>query len=325
MGDIDNDNIDSKYHVCYTHDAHHTQDVNHSHDTHNKHDAYKTLLMKLTCGGYNVNVYGYLRVSTETQVEKGYGLETQRQTIEAYAKENNLPIKEIFIDAGISGAIKDTDEGEALSKRQGLLNLLSAIGEDDKIIVLNTSRLWRSDNAKVLIRREIKKSKAHVISIEQPKYDIYATDPNDRLIAGIIELLDEWERLSIALKLAKGRTTKATAGNKPAGITPFGYMYSEDKKSVIVNEKEAQHVKIMFTEGQKGRTLAQISDTLTTKGALTRNGKTWSRGSIQAVLRNSFYTGILTHQGQEIPGNHEAIISKVQFGKVSKQLKSRRK
>lgn len=48
-----------------------------------------------------------------------------------------------------------------------------------KIIVLNTSRLWRSDMAKVLIQRELKKHEVDVKAIEQPNYSIYIHDPND--------------------------------------------------------------------------------------------------------------------------------------------------
>ena len=273
-----------------------------------------------------MKVYAYMRVSTETQAEKGYGLDTQRTEIEKYAEENGITIADYFTDAGVSGAAKATaEDSEAISKRAGLLELLSSINEEDAILVLNTSRLWRSDNTKVLIRRELMKRNAKIISIEQPKYDIYAKDPNDLLIAGIIELLDEWERLSIALKLARGRAVKAKGGDKPAGVCPYGYQYAEDKKRVIVNSQEAQLVRFMFTEGQKGRTLAQIADALNDKAILTRRGNEWSRGSIRAILRNRFYIGELDHQGKSIKGNHEALISKVQFGKVQVQLERRHK
>jgi site-specific DNA recombinase len=273
-----------------------------------------------------MKVYGYLRVSTETQAEKGYGLEAQRAELEKYAAAHGIELADVFTDAGISGAAKDTaDDNEAISKRAGLLELLATLENGDAVLVLNTSRLWRSDNTKVLIRREIMKRHASIISIEQPKYDIYAKDPNDRLIAGIIELLDEWERLSIALKLARGRTVKAKGGDKPAGVCPYGYQYTEDRKHVIPNENEATLVKFMFTEGQKGRSLGQICDALNAQGITTRQGKQWSRGGVQGILRNVFYTGVLMHQNKPIKGNHEPIISKVQFGKVAKQLDARKR
>ena len=270
--------------------------------------------------------YGYLRVSTETQVDRGYGLDTQRSEIEKYAADNGITIAHYFTDAGVSGAAKDTAEGnEAISKRAGLLELLATIKENDSVIVLNTSRLWRSDVTKVLIRREMKKRKAQIISIEQPRYDLYATDPNDRLIAGMLELLDEWDRASIALKLARGRAVKAKSGDKPAGVTPYGYQYAENKKSVIVDPAEAQLVRFIFSEGQKGRTLGQIATALNQNGYLTRRGNAWTRGSVRAILRNRFYIGELQHQGKIIAGTHEPLISKIQFGKVSSQLKQHQK
>jgi len=237
-----------------------------------------------------------------------------------------LTIADYFTDAGVSGAAKDTaEDSEAISKRAGLLDLLATISEGDSVIVLNTSRLWRSDVTKVLIRRELMKRKAQIISVEQPRYDLYATDPNDRLIAAMLEALDEWERASIALKLARGRTVKAKGGDKPAGVCPFGYQYAADKKSVVVDPDEAQLVRFMFTEGQKGRTLSQITNALNEKGYVTRRGKAWTRGSVRAILRNRFYIGELQHQGKAIPGTHEALVSKIQFGKVGAQLERRHK
>lgn len=269
--------------------------------------------------------YGYARVSTETQSEKGYGLDAQQSEIKKHAAKDGLTIEKIFIDAGISGAIKDTEGDEAISRRAGLMDLLSVIEEGDTVIVLNTSRLWRSDMTKVLIRRELMKKKACLISIEQPQYDLYTVNPNDRLVSGMMELLDEWERLTIALKLARGRTTKAKGGDKPAGVCPFGYRYAADKKSVEIDPGEAAIVKVMFTEGQKGQSLHKIADTLNAQGFKTRRGKEWGAGNVQAILRNNFYVGILTHQGVEMKGNHPPIISKVQFGKVQSQLTQRRR
>jgi DNA invertase Pin-like site-specific DNA recombinase len=272
------------------------------------------------------SVYGYVRVSTDTQSEKGYGLDTQRQEIERYCKDHDLQLLNIFEDKGISGTeTVETEGDELISKRKGLLELLSALNGVNTIIVLNTSRLWRSDIAKVLIRREIERKGGEVISIEQPRYSIYKRDPSEVLINGMFELLDEYERISIALKLARGRTTKAHKGDKPAGVTPFGYIYSADKKSVVVADDEAATVKRIFSLAQMGNSIQKIVDTLNGDGLITKQGKAWTKATVHGMLRNIFYTGVFTHQQKEIRGNHEAIISKVQFGKVQKQLERRHK
>ena len=96
--------------------------------------------------------------------------------------------------------------------------------------------------------------------------------------------------------------------------------YTADRKHIEADPDEAKVVKMLFTEGQKGLSLHKIADMMNEKGILTRRGKEWSAGSVQVVLRNSFYAGILTHQGKEIKGNHEPLISKVQFGKVQSQI-----
>ena len=274
----------------------------------------------------NKPVYGYVRVSTETQRERGYGLDTQRGAIEKYCADNGLALLNIFEDRGISGTeAVESDGDEIVSKRKGLLQLLSALNGPSTIVVLNTSRLWRSDIAKVLIRREIERKGGEVVSIEQPRYSIYKKDPSEVLISGMFELLDEYERISIALKLAKGRTTKAHMGDKPAGAVPYGYRYSGDKKGIVINEREAAAVRRVYGMAQAGKSLGHIAKALNAEGVPTRQGGPWTRGAVHFILKNSFYTGTLTHQQAPIKGNHEALVSKVQFGKVQKQLERRRK
>lgn len=269
--------------------------------------------------------YGYGRVSTETQAEKGYGLEAQTREINRFCEASGIGLAHMFVDAGISGNMKDTDDDEAISKREGLMDLLSCLAEGDTVVVLNTSRLWRSDMTKAIVRRELMKRRAKLVSIEQPKYDLYTKDPNDYLINAIMEALDVYERMSISLKLARGRTVKAKGGDKPAGVCPLGYRYTQDRKHVEIDPEEAAVVRTIFTEGQKGLSLNKIAALLNGRGITTRRGKQWSAGNVQVILHNRFYIGELQHQGKPIKGTHEPIISKVQFGKCQAQLDRRRR
>lgn len=271
--------------------------------------------------------YGYIRVSTETQASKGFGLDAQREAVERYAAQNAIELAEVFTDAGISSNLSDTDDDDAITKRAGLMDLLAHLDEGDTVIVLNTSRLWRSDLTKALVRRELMRKNAKVIDIEHPTFDLYKTskDPAAYLINAITEALDVYDRMNISLKLARGRTVKANKGDKPSGVTPYGYRYSDDKKSIIVDEGEAVIVKKMYTEAQKGKSLQNIADMLNNSGEVTRNGNLWAKGGISVILHNRFYIGELTHAGKVIQGNHHALISKIQFGKVQAQLDRKHK
>lgn len=114
------------------------------------------------------------------------------------------------------------------------------------IVVLNTSRLWRSDMVKVLIHRELKRQNVDIYSIEQPNYSIYSHDPNDFLINGMMELLDQYQPLEIALKLGRGRKQKAQKGGYAGGRVAYGYTTRKRHKQLVVDEQQAKVIKRLF-------------------------------------------------------------------------------
>ncbi len=104
-----------------------------------------------------MNVVGYIRVSTKGQAKDGYSLKCQEDEIKGYCKEQGLNLIHIFRDEGISSA-KLNEEALEIDRvgLQEMLTHLSSV-QIDYVLVLNTSRLWRSDIVKVLIQRELKK------------------------------------------------------------------------------------------------------------------------------------------------------------------------
>lgn len=261
-------------------------------------------------------VFGYVRVSTETQAEKGYGHEVQEQGIREYCQNNNLKLENIFYDLGISGTEVE---------REGLNDMIASFGDQVKrVSVMNTSRLWRSDTVKVLVKRQLEKAKADVVSIEQPTYSIYTKDPNDFLINGMMELLDQYERMSINLKLARGRKQKAKSGVRGCGNTPIGYKWKHDgveKPIVVVDVEQAHIVQDIFSRYLEFKSLTKVKKYLDAKDHKTQQGKEFSTMAIGNILKNRFYIGEVSHASVVTKGQHVAIINPITFGKVQALLK----
>lgn len=251
------------------------------------------------------NIYAYYRVSTQTQVEQN-GIEMQVAEVEKYCKENGIELSGEFKDEGISGTRAD---------REGLNDLLATLEKGDKVIVQNTSRLWRNDSVKVMVHHELKKSSADIISIEQKTYSVYTKDPNDFLFNGMMELLDQYERMTISMKLAKGRKARAKKGNKPCGTAPYGYKW-EDNNIVIDfnNNLVVEDIFNMCIE-YKGN-LSEIRRKCIEKNYKTSTGKDFSVQSLKNILTNDFYIGIVTYAGKKTEGEHKPIIDKKLFESV---------
>lgn len=265
---------------------------------------------------------GYIRVSTEEQVKHGSGLEIQINEIKEYCKKNNIELLHVFEDAGVSGA-------NDVAKRKGLNNLFDYCKENrvNKVIITKMDRLARDLYIQLWIEKELKIYDIEVLSINEDNLngDDYMTKAMRQMVGVFAEL----EKNRISDRLLRGRRTKANKGIKASGNTPIGYryQYSEQGKNpvVVIDAQKAEIVKKIFSSYLKGYSLQKIANELNRKFITTERGNEWSKQTIQKILRNDFYTGVLRFDNIEGQGTHEPIISKIVFGKVQVKLSNSRK
>ncbi len=258
-----------------------------------------------------VNVLGYIRVSTINQAKEGYSLGEQLDEIERYCTVNGFNLVETFRDEGISGA--KADEDELRIDRPGLLDLLDRIREGDiqYIIVLSTNRLWRSDVAKFIIHRELKKFDVDVKAIDRSDYSIYEKNPSTNFMNKIFESLDEYEREEIALKLGRGRKKKAEGGGYSGGGAPYGYKAVRGSKVLEVVPREAQGVRRVFELAREYQTMSlrDIDSRLNSEGFRGRSGNRISPTMVKRILdREDFYRGFYKYGEVESIGQHDSIL-----------------
>lgn len=254
-------------------------------------------------------IYAYYRVSTKTQAEKN-GTEMQKDVIRRFCEDKGIEIKQSFEDEGISGTIENRD---------GLIDCMANLEPGDRILVQNTSRLWRKDTVKVFIVRELQKIGADVISIEQPNYTIYEKDPSNKFFNAIMEALDEYDRDIIAMKLAKGRRARAKSGNKPCGTAPYGYKWQGNE--IVIDYNNNLVVQDVFKHYIELKSLSKLKAYCDSKGYKTSTGKDFSKQALKNIIENDFYIGIVTYAGKKTTGEHEPIVEKSVFEKSNEILK----
>ena len=154
----------------------------------------------------------------------------------------------------------------------------------------------------------------------------------------------------VSVKVKASFENKCANGEYVFGQVPFGYEKSREvRNTVIVNEKEANIVRYIFSLALQGKSSTQIAKQLYEENVPTiiqirkpdkevQDGKlhTWSSQAVRNILNNRFYLGEMAYgksvrksvgskggmavpreNWKVIPEHHEALISEEIFRQVS--------
>ena len=263
----------------------------------------------------NMNALIYLRVSTDKQAEKGLSIPAQREACLEYAKRCGYEV---------IGEYKDEGESARTMDRPALLDMLEYCKKDknvDAVIVYDISRLARNRYDYALIKKELEKNRIAVCSVTEPIDDT----PEGQLVDGIMSAFAEFRSRQDARKIKTGMLQKVQEGWLPVRA-PFGYknvqekggLGRKDKRWIEVEEKESHWVQRAFILYGSGKyTLRELADLLNTEGFPTRNGKPLQPSTLEGILKNKFYIGIIEWGGITNPnGKHTPLIEPALFDKV---------
>jgi DNA invertase Pin-like site-specific DNA recombinase len=105
------------------------------------------------------SIFGYTRVSCKSQVA-GLSLPKQREAVMTYARQCNMPVAEIFEDAGLSGM--------KIEKQTALGYAKNAAIRGDKLVVTETNRLTHDTLGGLLLLEELKKKGVELVILDLP-------------------------------------------------------------------------------------------------------------------------------------------------------------
>ena len=246
-----------------------------------------------------------------------------------YAQVHGFTVEEkyIFSDEGISG--------RSAEHRPAFMEMIRAAKKKprpfDVILCHKYDRFARSREDSVLYKALLKKDcGVRVISIKEPIPD----DGKFGVIyESMLEAMAEYYSLNLAEEVKKTMIKKAENGEYQAHA-PFGYKNKD--KSLIIDENEAEAVRLVFGLFMNGMTLNAVSKKLNALGFKTKRRNPFDSRAVKYILQNPVYCGFSrwTPNGKAGRGkNPQTIISKGDFppiispetfGKVQNALPVRR-
>lgn len=262
----------------------------------------------------------YIRVSTHMQEE--LSPDAQKRLLLNYAKDHNIVISEefIFLENGISGKKAD--------KRPEFLRMISLAKQKPApfniILVWKFSRFARNQEESIVYKSLLRKQcGVDVISVSEPVVD----GSFGSLIERIIEWMDEYYSIRLSGEVFRGMSEKALKGGYQAR-PPLGYRIDRRGEPPVIVPEEAQTVRLIFKKYVNDRMgLFDIARDLNALGLKTSHGKPFERRSIEYILQNPTYCGMIRWNRTEnetnrikekdewiiTKGFHEPIISQELF------------
>ena len=266
--------------------------------------------------------YGYVRVSTDKQEE--LSPDSQAKLLKDFAHKNGIIISKIFYELGVSGR-----KAEKRPEFQKMIAMAKSSDHPvDAILVWKFSRFARNQEESIVYKSLLKKKhNVDVISVSEPLVD----GPFGSLIERIIEWMDEYYSVRLSGEVTRGMTEKAKRGGYQAR-PPLGYRIAERGKPPVIVEEEAEIIRIIFQKyALEGMGMFDIARYLNLCGFKTSHGKEFERRSVEYILENPTYCGMIrwnrtVNETNEIrpkdewiiaDGQQSAIISKELFDKAA--------
>lgn len=290
-----------------------------------------TVIQPITATETNkLRVAAYCRVSSSSEDQLNSYQAQLTYYSHKFEDSTTEELVELYADEGITGTREDKrDEFQRLMKdcRRGKI---------DRIYTKSISRFARNTRDCL---KNIRELKSLGITIIFEKEGIDTANVTDEMMITIMGGLAQEESVSISQNMRWSAEKRMENGSFIISTPPYGYMYENGE--LVINEKEAEVVKYIFTRYLSGYGLYSISVELNEQGIkLGHNGVKWHKNAVKYILTNPIYLGHIifrktyhtlsfpykrrVNAGEQaqyvIENHHPALISNNEYLKVQKIL-----
>ena len=263
-------------------------------------------------------IYGYCRVSSEEQAQRGISIEAQRTLLQAYASAQGQQIR-IFEDAGFSG--KNT-------ARPALRRMLSALDDVSTVLVWKLDRLSRSLRDTLSMIEDVFQPRG--ITLVSVTESIDTSSPSGRMMLNMLASFAQLEREQDSDRVVMAHKHLAAECKYLGGHVPLGYRIDEKKEYQLdpVTAPIVRHVFDMYL-ARAGST--EILTWLNSQSIPAGTRKTqFKKSDLNFMLNNEIYSGtfvrrigadprhrVTNPETIRIPGGVPAILSPEEWERVS--------
>ncbi|GEM_PF-689630 len=252
----------------------------------------------------------YVRKSTDREDHQVQSLEDQLTSLRKLAERESLEIEREIIEA------KSAKEPGTRPEFGRLMADISS-GRIEGVLVWQINRLARNMVDGGMVSHLLQSGKLRFIKTPDKTYH-----PEDSALLMAIETGMATSFIQdLRRNVRRGMEGKARRGWFP-GPAPFGYVNNRLTREI---EPDPQRFHIlrqaweMLASG--GMTVADVRRQMAELGITDASGKSgMTNGTAYRMFRNRFYTGELPYGGEWLPGKHQPMVSKADFGRVQAGL-----
>jgi site-specific DNA recombinase len=221
----------------------------------------------------------WIRVSTDMQKESN-SPQHHEERAKAYCAIKGWEITEIYNLSGVSGkSVSDHPECQRMLKDIERKHI-------EALVFSKLDRLARSVKQLLHFSEFFEANQADLVSLSE---SIDTSSSSGKMLFTILSAFAEFERQTIADRVAKSVEIRSKLGKSLGGQAPFGYRWVQ--KELQINEDEAPIRRLMyelFVEHKRKGTVCRI---LNERGYRTRNGSKFTATTLERLLIDTVAIG----------------------------------
>ncbi len=256
------------------------------------------------------------RVSSKSQEDEGYSLDSQVKLLHSYCDNKNLFAVMTF---------KITESASKSSQRRTFNEAIKYI-EDHKIkhlIIEKVDRHVRNLHDAVTTHDWLMADEERHVHFVKDSLVMHKNSRSQEWLNwGIRVVMSKNYIDNLREEAMKGWTEKLAQGWLPASPPPGYVTITEDGKRIHVPNTTTSKLmlKVFRFYLQPGESLDSTVQYTAKLGIVTRQGKPYVKSHLQRILTNPFYVGINRFNGKDYPGAQETFIPKSLFKNVQEKL-----